>query len=350
MPITIYDVAKKAGVSVATVSRVLNGKSDVSQKTRQEVLRIIDEMNFKPRTVPNKRNNIGILVPPRTHFFSSYYISDVLSGISDVFFSSSQNLVFLPIGGSTVSESELIRALKEEHAVGAIFLYSMVKHDHILRLAKRRFPHIVIGSSFEEEEINWIDSDNVQGAISGMDHLIRLGHKRIGIICPPLSYSAHLDRLTGYRTALWKHGIEIDERLIVEAEGTKSEDGYYSVMELLNLEEPPTAIFAGNDNIALGIFNHIYELGMKIPDDISIVGFDDYEIVSYLHPPLTTIRQSRYELGKTAGEQLIGMVKGELKRPFHRKLRTMFILRQSTAPPRFVNPLVNPHLAKGETG
>ena len=159
MSVTIYDIARKAKVSVATVSRVLNNKDDVSEETRQEVLSLIDELNFVPRTVLNKRNNIGILIPPRTHFFSSYYISDVLSGISDVFFNVNQNLVFLPIGGSNIDESDLLRTLKGEHAVGVISLYSMVKHDNILKLAQCGFPHIVIGSTFTEEEINWLTYD-----------------------------------------------------------------------------------------------------------------------------------------------------------------------------------------------
>jgi len=330
--VTIYDIARKAKVSVATVSRVLNNKSDVGDETRQEILKLIDELDYTPRTIPNKRNNISILVPPRSHFFSSYYISDVLSGVSDVFFNANYNLIFLPIDAPKADQADLFRALKGEHAIGAIFLYSIIKHDHILELAERGFPHIVIGSTFTEEQINWIDSDNIQGVLRGMDHLISLGHKRIGITCPPLKYAAHTDRLKGYRLALQKHGLEIDESLIIEAEGTKSQDGYNSVIELLNLETPPTAIFAGNDNIAIGVFNRIQELGMKIPDDISVIGFDDYEIASYLNPPLTTIRQSRYELGRIAAEWLIGLVKGNTKQPFHRKLKTRLILRQSTAP------------------
>ena len=332
MPPTIYDVARKAKVSVATVSRVLNNKGGVGKETQQLILDLINELNYVPRTIINKRNNISILVPPRTHFFSSYFISDVLSGVSDVFFNASYNLVFLPIDSPTIDHFELIRALKSEHSVGAIFLYSIIRYNHILKLAEQGFPHVVIGSSFDEKQINWVDSDNIQGAMIGVNHLISYGHRRIGFIIPPLKYSAHADRLKGYKLALEEHGLEIDEKLILETEGTKSQDGYNSVMELLSMKKKPTAIFAGNDNIALGVYNCIQEMGMMIPDNISVIGFDDYEIVSYLNPPLTTIRQLRYELGKIAAEYLLESIKGNAEKPFHRKIKTRLIIRSSTMP------------------
>ncbi len=311
MAATVYDIARKAKVSAATVSRVLNGRGGAGPVTVRRIHRAAERLRFRPATVTNELFSVVIPVSTKPHFFASYYLAQMLSGVSDVLFAAGCEMKFLPLAwDSPAVAGDPVRALKRRHADAVIFPYATGGREHIDRVAKAGFPHAVAVAGFTAPHIYIADCDHYQAAARAVEYLCDLGHRAVGMIGAPLDHPAHGERLRAWREVCARRLGAVDEDLAVLAGGTKSEDGYAAALRLLAGRRRPTAVFAGNDNIALGIYRAVHKLGLVVPRDLSVVGFDDYEFCEYLSPPLTTVRQPIYEIGRAAAEAVVRQLRG----------------------------------------
>jgi LacI family transcriptional regulator len=328
--VTIYDVAKAAGVSVSTVSRVLNDKVDVASETQERVLAVIDQLeytsNLAARSMRSRKKNlIGLVVPD----IGSPYSIEIMKGINRAIADSPFDLLVYTTGdvkksGAASHEQYYVSLLNNSITDGAIVVASaasgFVSDAPIVSVD----PH---GDPIEgEPSYPFVQGTNYQGAIEAMEYLLGLGHTRIGFITGRPEIGSGQRRLKGYKDALVDAGIEVDDRLIVAGDFT-TDSGYQCGLTLLQMENPPTAIFAANDQSAIGVFEAAEELGVRVPDDCSIVGFDNISEAKYLG--LTTIDQCLEKMGYIAVQMLIKLIEDESLEESVYKMPTKLVERTS---------------------
>lgn len=337
MPVTIKDIAKKANVSITTVSRVLNNKAEgIGEATRKRVLEIIDELDYRPNTiarsmVTKQTNTIGLIIPDiRNPFFP-----ELVRGVEDVANQSKYSLFLCNTDGSMEKEAEALKLMREKNVDGIVFTYSYAAMDQLFEelAQKYRIPVVLLDRGLEDETFSGVYTDNQKAGYIATKHLIELSHVRIGCITGPGYIQNSRDRLKGYKRALEEYQISIDERLIKSGE-YKMEGGYQAAKALLE-ESDVTAIFALNDLMAFGVYQAAAELGIHIPNDLSVVGFDNLKYNQLLTPKLTTIDQSVYQMGKEAAQMLLSQIKerGEVE-PRNIYLDPKLIVRESSAIPK----------------
>jgi LacI family transcriptional regulator len=311
---TIRDIAKLAGVSTATISRVLNNKPDVDPATRERVLRIVEEQQFVPSItasgLPNGRSRlIGVLIPDLTWPL----IPDLMRGIGEVVGSTSYELILYSIteANHEKDRSDVIdRIVGTRLAAGLLAVFPGRSSEHLAQLHSRDFPVVLIDDQgIPPEGIPWIGADNRVGAYEATRHLIRLGHRRIAHIQGPLKYEVSHDRYQGYCDALNEANISLDPDLVLEGDFMPP-TGRACTHAFLDLPawKRPTAIFAGSDYMAYGAISAAEQRGLRIPDDVAVVGFDDNPSSAHMEPALTTVRQPFYEMGRRACEILLALV------------------------------------------
>jgi LacI family transcriptional regulator len=306
--VTIQDVAKKAGVSVSTVSRVLNGKVDVAGETQEKILGVISKLgytsNLAARSMRSRRKDLLGLVVPDIGF---PYSIEVMKGINRAIAESTFDLLVYTMGDAHKSGA----VLHEQHYV-SLLNNSLTDGVIIVASAAVEFitdaPIIAVDPHIYNPRYPSVQGTNYQGAVDVMKYLLKLGHKRIGFICGLPESGSGERRLQGYKDALKEVEIAIDKDLIVPGDFT-TKSGYASALELLKLKNRPTAIFAANDQSALGVFQAAEELGLKIPADLSVVGFDNITEAEFVG--LTTVDQFLSEMGYIATQMLIKMVNHE---------------------------------------
>lgn len=328
--ITIYEIATKAGVSPKTVSRVINSEPSVSKATYEKVLKIIKETNFLPnisaqRLVSNKLKAIGLIVPRLGSPYASELISMILSKCKAKGYIS----VVYPVE-SDKKESEKILALYlQRHIDGYIFAPPGGDDEFLLNyLEKNNIPTILITPNSPYRNFCVVKATDKMGGYQATNYLISLGHKKIGIITCIPSRTFARERLEGYKEALAAHGIQLDERFILLGDNSFS-SGFLATKELMSLANPPTAIFACNDEMALGAESAVYKMGLKIPENISLIGFDDIPLVSELSVPLTTIKQPVEDIGSIAVSLLIQLIeKKEVVKKVY-EIPTELVIRNS---------------------
>ncbi len=309
---TIGDIARLAGVSKTTVSRVLNHKPDVEPATRERILRIIEEQGFVPSIAAaglasGRRSLIGMLVPS----FTWPEIPELMRGVAEVVEQTPYELVLYSIKETNLKKirSEVInRVLATQLTAGLLAVYPGEASDDLTRLYKQGFPVVIIDDQ-REQTTPWVGTDNVTGAYLAVRHLISLGHRRIAHIQGPHEYLVSHDRYQGYRQALLEAGITPDPALVFEGDFMPP-SGRACASKLLELpvEKRPTAIFAAADQMAYGILAAAEEYGLSVPRDIAVVGFDDDAPSAHVRPPLTTIRQPNFEMGQKGIELLLSML------------------------------------------
>lgn len=328
---TIEDIAEMAGVSKTTVSRVINHKPDVHPETRQKILDLIEETEFYPNLfatgkTSQKINHIGLIVPYTTsNILSNQFYVDVLQGVLNEVERRGYYLLFC-----NVHQTNYVEIYLQKRVEGFILLSPAVLHRSIIHeLQDMNIPFISTAKVLDEPDITYVDVDNYRGAEIALQHLISLGHHKIAFAGKPGLTSNH-ERLLGYKDTLRKHNISIEEKYIQSVEISSVESGYEMMMRLLELEEPPTAVFSACDIMAYGAMNAIAKKGLKVPDDISVIGFDDIPLSRNMNPPLTTIRQPAVEKGSIAAGKLIDyLVNGK---PLEtRILDVELVIRDSTA-------------------
>ncbi len=333
----LEDIAKRAGVSRSTVSRVVNGQEYVSERTRRKVLAVIDEVGFSPNPagrmlVTQRTQVIGIVIPyPLQYVFSGddpYYYNTVLQTITDV--SYSRDYATLLWVGNAQEEDHLFyqRILKNRLMDGLVIVASVTGEEPLVdQLLKNGTPFSMVGTPMSSaDQINYSTIDNVAAAEQAVSHLISVGRRKIAIITGEIDNIDAQERLIGYENALRNAEIPIDPALIVKAYFTRT-SGYREMKQLL--DKDIDALFASSDLIGIGAINAIQEAGLRVPEDIAVVGFDDFPVASQATPPLTTIRQPIVKKTALATEILLDILDGEVTGPKQVILPTQLVIRQS---------------------
>jgi LacI family transcriptional regulator len=332
--ITIFDVAKEAGVSYSTVSRVLNNKEHVSPEKRERVLRAMAELgyvaNVQARTLAGGRSHIvGLLV----HGLDTSYIGEIMKGIDNELNHANYDLMLYTTHRRKTKESAYVIKLTRNLVDGLLLVLPRNAEAYLETLRQRHFPHVLVDhQGLPTVEAPAVGATNWQGAYEATGYLIELGHRRIGFITGTMDVGCAQERLAGYKAALEKHGFVVDPELIREGDFLQPR-GYICAKELLAVAEPPTAIFASNDISAFGVMEAVRDHSLQIPRDISIVGFDDIPQAASVHPPLTTVRQPLEQMGSIAARMLLKYIV-EPDQPVERiELPTELIIRQSCREP-----------------
>jgi LacI family transcriptional regulator len=332
---TIRDIADAAGVSTATVSRVLNGRPDVSPVTREAVLRVVDEQGFSTnrsaRALSGGRTGLIGVTLPMVHV---EYFSRILWGASEALYEHDMRIVLCPTMHERDREVTLLDRLLQGTTDGALLLLTKESNDALRALDRQGYPFVVLDPRHPVDEgTPVVSAAHWAGAKAATDHLLSLGHRRIGAITGPHGWVASVHRLDGYQAALAGAGVLADPALIAKGNFT-SESGHEAATRLLGLPEPPTAIFAFNDEMAIGAMRAAEQRGLQLPRDLSIVGFDDVEKTELVTPALTTVRQPLAEMGRMAVSLLTRLLEGQPIEAMRVELATKLVVRDSTAPRR----------------
>lgn len=327
--ITIVDVADEAGVSYATVSRVINNKDHVSPEKRERVLRAMAQLgyvaNMQARSLAGGESRVvGLLVD----YLSSSYMDEIIRGIDEALDAENYDLMLYTTHRRKTKESAYVTKLTRRLADGLLLILPRNAAAYLDTLRQRQFPHVLVDYLSDKQNVPSVSTTNFRGAYDAMSFLLSLGHRRIGFITGTMEFGCARDRLDGYRAALKDHGIPVDPHLVCEGNFMQPQ-GYQNAQRLLSLPEPPTAIFSSNDMMAFGVMEAARERGLRLPEDLSIVGFDDIPQASYVHPALTTVRQPLEEMGRSAAHLLLKYIahpNAEIERI---ELPTRLIIRES---------------------
>lgn len=324
--VTIQDVAKTAGVSVSTVSRVLNGKVDVASETQDRILSVIDDLgyttNLAARSMRSRKKNlVGLVMPDIAYPFAI----EVMKGANQAIAESEFDLLVYTTGdvrksGRAFHEQKYVSLLTNSISDGVIIVAPVAGEFNI------DAPIVSIDPLASNPNYPAVHATNYQGALDAMNYLLGLGHRRIGFISGCAELESSNRRLRGYREALVKAGIPVDEQLIASGDYT-TVTGISGARELLALEEPPTAIFASNDQMAMGVYQVAEEMGLRIPDDLSVVGFDNITESKYMG--LTTVDQFISEMGYVATQMLIKLINGIPLEDQTYRMQTRLVVRSS---------------------
>jgi DNA-binding LacI/PurR family transcriptional regulator len=334
---TIDEVAKLAGVSSATVSKVINNRSYVSLETRARVEQVIAETGFIPsqraRGLSKQRSYIlGLLIPyTPDQLFADPHLLECMRGIEDTANLHDYNLLLSTARAPADAASACIRLLRSDVIDGAIVLETSDLQPFAAALNQQDAPMVVIGYPLGGAT-HAVHADDYGGARRAVEHLLSFGHRRIGVVGSVLRPFAIEERLRGLRDQLAEAGLMLDERLVAEGDFT-SESGERAGHALLDLPEPPTAIFALNDRMAVGVMRAAGARGLAIPADLSVIGFDDIPIATLLDPALTTVRQPGFALGQAAAAAIFTLLDGKAPGP-PAVIPTDFIIRGTVGPPR----------------
>lgn len=325
--LTLSQLAELAGVSVATVSKVVNGRSEVGSGTRALVESLIQEHGFRRQ---RRRIRPAGLIEVVFHELAGDYPIEIVKGVQSVVRRHGLSVVLSELGGRHVPGHRWVEDVLSRRPTGLITVFSGPTEEQRARLATREVPLVVLDPAGDPGRgVPSVGSTNWSGGLEATRHLLELGHRRIAMITGPEFALSSRARLDGFRAAMDGAGVPVDPELICQG-AFQIDDGVAHTRRLMTLPEPPTAIFAANDGQAVGIYHAAYELGLHIPTDLSVVGFDDMPPCRWAIPPLTTVRQPLVEMGATAATMLIGLAEGE---PIQRRveLGTELVIRGSTA-------------------
>lgn len=330
---TIRDIADLAGVSIATVSRVLNDRPDVAPGTREQVLQVVREHGFQTnrgaRALSSGRTGIvGLTLP----LVNDSYFGPILSGASEALYEQDMRIMLSPTLHEHDREVTLMDRLTHGATDGAILILPEESTDELKHLQETSFPFVVVDPrEAPPDGIPCVSAMHAAGAKAATEHLLELGHRRIGAIGGQPGWYANDERMIGFRAALAAARQLPDPDLILYSDWSIA-TGEQAAEELLARPEPPTAIFAFNDNAAIGTLNAARRRGLRVPEDLSVVGFDDTFQATIVTPQLTTVRQPLAELGRLGVSLLMRLVEGQRLDALRIELATTLVVRESTGP------------------
>ena len=338
--ITLEDIADKTTTSVSVVSDVLRGKGSekrISQTTQNRILETARELNYRSNQVARslvikRTKTIGVLVPD----METQFLPEVVGDIENTARERGYHVILCLTEDKFEEEKACIDTLVERMVDGIIISHAENGDSNIKYLMelkeRRKIPVVFVNRSPAETEEDFVIVDNMLGAYEAVNYLIKLGHKNIAYLSGPTRISTLQKRFTGYKKALEEHGLKYDERLIMELPDVKMESGYQSVKQLLEEGHTFTALFTVNDVVAIGASKAIRDAGLRIPEDVSIVGFDDIKIVSFLEVPLTTVNQQQHTMGSDAANILIDRIEKKITdEPQQVILKPQLVIRKSCA-------------------
>jgi DNA-binding LacI/PurR family transcriptional regulator len=337
MAATIKQVASLAGVSTATVSYVLNGTGTVTEETRRRVLGAVAELNYQPsyaaRSLRGRSHTLGLALQALPGRLADPALAELLAGFADAASQRGYHLLLAtPAAGET--EAELCMSLARTGRVDGLLLLDTLADDERARaLCRAGIPHVCAGPAPAGCTSPFVAVDGRAAAQMAVNHLLAQGHRSIGLIQLPSDLADSEPRYLGYADALAVAGLPLSLQLIVEA-GRGEEDGYQAMNELLGLPQPPTAVLACSDELAFGAMHALYDAGLSVGGDVSLVGFDDLPLAAHTHPSLTTLRQPRRRVGEQLAALLIAAVEDRERTPTSVMLGARLVVRRSTGPPR----------------
>lgn len=330
----IQEVARRAGVSIATVSRTINNSSVVDPKTAKRVWKAVEELGYYPNSqarslVSGRSRIIGLIVSDITNPF----FPELIKGFEDVAIHNCYEILVSSTNYDSARMAVCVRRMLERKVEGVAIMTSEMDKHLVDQLAHRNVPMVFLDVGPTGEGISHVEVDYAMGVNEAVEHLLSLGHRRIGFISGPLGLKSARIRRTAFLRSLNRYGIDEDKRLVEEGDHTV--DGGLSAMtRMLAAGGLPTAVLASNDLTAIGTMRAVRRAGLLVPQDISVVGFDDIRLAEFTEPPLTTVRLPRNELAELAFGALIRNVGGQTKGKSDGKLETHLVIRESTCPVR----------------
>jgi len=327
---TLAEIARAAGVSTPTVSKVLNGRADVAPATRSRVEELLRRHGYSRRRGTGQPSALLDLV---FHELESAWAMEVIRGVENVARETGLHVVLSESAGRLSPGQTWVDGVLARRPTGVVLVLSNLDAGQRAQLTSRDIPFVVLDPAGDPgEDVPSVGATNWHGGLAATRHLVELGHRRIGVIGGPARMMCSRARIDGYRAALDTAGLPVDPELIREGD-FHHEAGYAIGLQLLRLPDRPTAIFTGNDLQALGLYEAARELGLHIPRDLSVVGFDDLPIARWIGPPLTTVRQPLTEMAEAAARLVIDLSRGRRPTTLRADLATRLVERSSTAPP-----------------
>ncbi|MBT2690346.1 substrate-binding domain-containing protein [Bacillus sp. ISL-47] len=310
MSFTIKDVAKKANVSIATVSRILNGQGGYSERTKLKVLKVIEELGYQPNAVArgliNKRTHtIGVLFPK----LSSSLVTDLLDGIEKAANDNGSSVIVCHTESNGEKTMKYLQLLIEKRVDGIIFASEILKDEYYQYVAKSKMPMILLSTESYAYPVPFVKVNDFHAAYSAAKYLIDKGHTKIGMISGNKEdIIAGIPRIEGFKKALADHDIPLDDQNIVFSRGFTFPDGVEGLKRMVDQFPDVTAIFAASDEIAIGALSAAYQRGIKVPDELSVMGYDNLSLAEMSIPPLTTVGQPLAKMGETSAEMLFALL------------------------------------------
>jgi LacI family transcriptional regulator, xylobiose transport system transcriptional regulator len=326
---TIAEIADEAGVSPPTVSKVLNGRADVAPDTRRRIEELIRSRGYQRRRASATTDMLDLVF----HELDSPWAMEIIRGVEKVARDEGLSVVLSECAGRQTPGQSWVDQVLARRPTGVILVLSNLDPAQRTQFSTRGIPFVVLDPAADPgEDVPAIGAANWNGGLGATRHLIELGHRRIAMIGGPVNMLCSRARIDGYRAALDTAGVPADPALIRNGD-FHVEGGYHNGLAVLRLPTPPTAVFAGSDIQAMGVYEAARELGLRIPDDLSVVGFDDLPVARWIGPPLTTVRQPLTEMAEAAAHLVISISRGEKPSNLRLDLATSLIVRNSTAPP-----------------
>jgi DNA-binding LacI/PurR family transcriptional regulator len=338
MAITIKDIAKQAGVSHSTVSRALHGSSLISIETTERIRQIAAEMGYSPSAAArslktNRSHALGVIVST----IDDPFFSEILQGIEEIAQERGYSLLMAASQRKPEREQAIVQDMRERHVDGLIICsasFSTVQRNKLLEFG---IPIVMVNNQAAEEYRYSIYHDDVDGSRQVVRHLIDLGHKKIAYLGNSLSGRTTSDRLLGFHQEMEAAGLTVSDEYIHEVSGGSPKDGVIAVEYFISLAQRPTAIFCFNDMLAIGVLSELYNASIRVPEEISVVGFDNIVFSNYTNPPLTTLDQPKRYIGAEAARLILGLLDSAKDNDALvqkiLKLKGKLLIRQSTAPP-----------------
>ena len=338
LSVTIKDIANRAGVSHSTVSRALHSSPLISDQTTKRIRKIAVEMGYFPSAAArslktNRSQALGVIVSK----IDDPFFSEILQGIEEIAQERGYSMVMAASQRDPIREKSIVRDMRERRVDGVIICSGSFSSDQQREILEYGIPIVIINNQSAEDYRYSVYHDDVDGSQQVTRHLIQLGHKKIAYLGNSLSGRTTEDRLTGFSQEMHSAGLTIPEGYILEVPGGGPKDGYTAINHFLNLSDRPTAIFCFNDMMALGVLKGLHQAGLRVPEDISVVGFDNIELSIYTTPPLTTLDQPKRFIGGEAARLILDLL-DSLTRPeppaqdiqIH---KGKLLIRESTAAP-----------------
>lgn len=298
MNTTIYDVAREAGVSMATVSRVVNGNPNVKPATRKKVLDAIERLGYRPNAVARglaskKTTTVGVIIPD----ISNIFFAELARGIEDIATMYKYNIILCNSDQNKDKEISLINTLLEKQVDGILFMGGEITEEHVTQFKRSPVPVVLAATVDQDGELPSVNIDYQQASFDAVTELIEAGHTRVGMVSGSLEDPVNgFQKFSGYKKAFTEKNMTFDDSLVAIGDYTY-DSGIQAVNTLMNVDNPPSAIFAGTDEMALGVIHGLQDEGKKVPEDVEVIGFDNTRLATMVRPTLTTVVQPMYDIG-----------------------------------------------------
>lgn len=338
MPVTLKDIAQEAGVSVTTVSRALAGYQDVATSTRERIEEVAAELGYVPNVIARRlqkqrTDTLGFIIPTYGPRFSDPFFSEFIAGIGNEAADWQLDLLVSTHPPDSEREMDAYRRAAAGGWIDGLIVVRTRQNDRRIRLlCEQNFPFVAFGRADCDCDFPYVDEDGTAGMRQLVQHFIDLGHRRIAFISPPQGLMFSHYRLQGYRQAMAENDLEVHPEWLVEGDMTQR-GGAEAVEAILALEPRPAAIIAGNDLMAIGAMSRIQQYGLEVGRDISVSGFDDIPLATHSYPPLTTMRQPIYQIGRRTCAMLIALINGQTLEEEKVLLKPTLVERASSGPP-----------------